>query len=246
MLGQALAVLRRVGLAAIIVGDRGLGRKELIIRLACAAYDLVFRIDPDITVIPEGATEGCLLDAHLETCPWLGQATWERGEHETLAGRVGTARVRLQFSRSGRKGDLAEADVTVVQFVPEEERLDPLVLVTTLPVETLSEVRAIMRIYSLRWTIETAFETMHAWGQDAFMVRAWRAIDRLLWTLACTYALTLLLLTLRHLRPFRRHAIALLKERAVLGRRLTVGKLAEAIGLDYLDHRRAWVTAWAP
>lgn len=246
VLGQALAVLRRVGLEAIIVGDRGLGRKELIIRLARASYDLVFRIDPDITVIPAAETEGRLLDAHLETRPFLGEATWERGEQDTLSGRVRTARVRLQFSRSGRKGDVQEATVMVVQFVPEDEHLDPLTLVTTLPVETLSQVRAVLRIYSLRWTIETAFETMHAWGQDAFMVRAWRAIDRLLWTLACSYALVVLLLVLRSMHSLRRQATALLKERAVLGRRLTVGKLAEAIGLDYLHHRRAWITAWSP
>jgi hypothetical protein len=25
---------------------------------------------------------------------------------------------------------------------------------------------------------------------------------------------------------------------------LTVGKLAEAIGLDYQQHRRAWIEAW--
>ena len=39
-------------------------------------------------------------------------------------------------------------------------------------------------------------------------------------------------------------AVALLKRLAVLGRRLTVGKLAEAISLDYRQHRRAWSTAW--
>jgi hypothetical protein len=42
----------------------------------------------------------------------------------------------------------------------------------------------------------------------------------------------------------REQAVTLLKRLAVLGRRLTVGKLAEAIGLDFARHRRAWASAW--
>jgi len=34
------------------------------------------------------------------------------------------------------------------------------------------------------------------------------------------------------------------RRRPGTARRLTVGKLAEAIGLDYHRHRRAWTTAW--
>ena len=40
----------------------------------------------------------------------------------------------------------------------------------------------------------------------------------------------------------REQAVTLLKRVAVLGRHLTVGKLAEAIGLDHARHRRAWLT----
>ena len=46
------------------------------------------------------------------------------------------------------------------------------------------------------------------------------------------------------LAVLREQAERLLKRVAVLGRRLTVGKLAQAIGLDYQRHRRAWTTAW--
>jgi hypothetical protein len=95
-----------------------------------------------------------------------------------------------------------------------------------------------------RWAIETGFETMHAWGQDAFMVRRWTAIDRLLWVLALAYALLVLALVLR---PFRRlcdDAIALLKRLSVVGDHLTLGKLAEALGLDYQRHHRAWSHIW--
>ncbi len=43
---------------------------------------------------------------------------------------------------------------------------------------------------------------------------------------------------------FRDQAIRLLEQQAFLGRRLSVGKLAEAIGLDFDKHRRAWAQAW--
>ena len=76
------------------------------------------------------------------------------------------------------------------------------------------------------------------------MVRAWQAIDRLLWVVAVAYALLVVALRAPPLAILRDQAEALLKRLAVLGRRLTVGKLAEAIGLDYARHHRAWTTVW--
>jgi hypothetical protein len=93
-------------------------------------------------------------------------------------------------------------------------------------------------------TIETAFETMHAWGQERFMVRTWQAIDRLLWVLAVACALLVLALHAPRLRCFRAHAVAVLQQQSALGAHLTVGKLAEAIGLDYAHHARAWASGW--
>jgi hypothetical protein len=92
--------------------------------------------------------------------------------------------------------------------------------------------------------IETGFETMKAWGLERFMVRTWQAIDRLLWVVALAYALLVVALRDGAQAILREQATALLKRLAALGRRLTVGKLAEAIGLDYARHRRAWVQAW--
>jgi Transposase DDE domain len=100
-------------------------------------------------------------------------------------------------------------------------------------------------VYAWRWSIETAFETMKAWGLGRFMVRSWQAIDRLLWLVAVAYALLVVAARDGPLTLLREQAVVLLKRLAVLGRRLTVGKLAEAIGLDYARHRRAWTTAWS-
>ena len=38
--------------------------------------------------------------------------------------------------------------------------------------------------------------------------------------------------------------MAVLKALSVVGDQLTGGKLAEAIGLDDQQHRRAWIAAW--
>jgi hypothetical protein len=75
------------------------------------------------------------------------------------------------------------------------------------------------------------------------MAPRWRAIERLLWVLAVAYALVVLALYQRMLRAVRRHATAVLKAFSVVGDRLTVGKLAEAIALDYHEHRRAWIAS---
>ena len=244
VLFQALGVLKRLGLEAIVLGDRGLGRKELVIRLANKGQDLVLRIDPDILARIPGTEEEVLLAELLAKAPYLGEVIWDRGEEGELRCQARKVRVTIRFSRSGRKADYQEATVTFLELVPREEGVEPLVLVTTLPVESLADARGISRVYAQRWAIESAFEMMHAWGQDRFMVRGFDAIDRLLWIVALAHTLMLLALRDGKLASLRDQVIRLLKRQAVLGRRLTVGKLAEAIGLDFSRHRRAWAYAW--
>jgi hypothetical protein len=119
-----------------------------------------------------------------------------------------------------------------------------LVLVPTLPLTTRAPARAVARLSASRGASETAFETLHAWGQERFMVRTWQAIDRLLWVLAVAYALLVLALHTPGLRSVRAHALALLKQQSALSAHLTVGKLAEASGLDSAPHARAWASGW--
>jgi hypothetical protein len=170
---------------------------------------------------------------------------WDRGAEGVLRCRLRTLRATIRFSRTGRKDAGQEATVNFVEAVPMAGPTESLVVATTLPVDTGAQVRAIVRLYAQRWAIETGFETMHAWGQDAFMVRRWTAIDRLLWVVAVAYALMVLTLYQRALGTVRRQAMAVLKALSVVGDHLTVGKLAEAIGLDYDEHRRAWIAAWS-
>jgi hypothetical protein len=123
VLAQARAVLHRLGLRAIVLGDKGLGRKELIIRLANQeqnAVDAILRVDTDITVYPSESPDGLLLAAALARQPWRGQGDWDRGQEGVLHCRLRTLRATIRFSRTGRKDDVHEATVNFVEAVPVE------------------------------------------------------------------------------------------------------------------------------
>jgi Transposase DDE domain len=246
-LAAAWALLERLGWAAILVADRAFGRKELLVALVtrwAQRRDFVIRIDADITVFTPAHPDGARLDVVLAAQPVVGAVVWDRGQEGALRCEARTVTATIRFSRTGRKDDYTAATLHVVALRPLDGVTEPLVLATTLPVNRLVDIKGVVRVYSWRWAIETAFETMKAWGLGRFMVRSWQAIDRLLWLVAVAYALLVVAARDGPLAILREQAAALLKRLAVLGRRLTVGKLAEAIGLDYQRHRRAWCTAW--
>jgi Transposase DDE domain len=250
VLDAAWALLERLGWAAILVADRAFGRKELLVALVTRwvqRRDFVIRVDADFTVFPAASpadSAGALLGDVLAAQPVLGEVVWDRGQEGKLRCEARTVTATIRFSRSGRQHDYTAATLQFVELSPLDGVTDPLVLATTLPVDTLAAVKGVVRVYSWRWSIETAFETMKAWGLGRFMVRRWQAIDRLLWLVAVAYALLVVAARDGPLAILREQAERLLKRVAVLGRRLTVGKLAQAIGLDYQRHRRAWSTVW--
>jgi hypothetical protein len=244
VLAQALGVLRRLGLAPIVVADRGLGRKDLLIKLAERDRDLAIRIDADVLARPEGASPFERLDTLLGRQAWLGQIGWDRGQEGKLPCLARTVRATLRHSPSGRVADYREAPLNFLELVPLQGPTEPLVLATTLPTARLPEARGVAAVYAQRWSIEASFQTMKAWGLGRFMVREWTAIDRLLWIVMLAFAL---LVFVRQAPPFRRlraGAIGLLTQLAVLGRQLTVGKLAEALSLDFAQHPRSWLSLW--
>lgn len=244
VLFQSLGMLKRVGLKAIVVGDRGLGRKELMVRLSQAGVDFVLRIDADVSVWPDGGLGQMNLAKLLERQPWLGEVIWDRGEEGKLRCNARAVRATIRFSRSGSKSDYQEATLNFVELVPQQGFDETLVVATTLPVAGLVEARGIVRVYSYRWAIEAGFEMMKAWGLGRFMVRSWRAIERLLWVVALAYSLMTLAQYDAELARLRAQAVRLIKTLAALGHRLTAGKLAEAIGLDFAKHQRAWASVW--
>lgn len=239
---EALRVLHRWGLEALVLADRNLGRKEWVIELARREQAFIIRLDADIQVWRRRSASPVILAQALQTVPSLGRGHWDRGQEGVLAGQLRTLSARIRFSRSGRKHDYQEAPVHFVQFLPDDPTLAPLTLVTRFPIRNLQRAQRIVDLYAQRWAIETAFETMSAWGLDRFMVRTWQAIDRLLWIVALAYLLMCLALhTMRRLRAFREQCWTILRRLAALGRAHTLGKLAEAIGLDHAYHLEAWI-----
>jgi hypothetical protein len=77
------------------------------------------------------------------------------------------------------------------------------------------------------------------------MVRDWQAIERLLWAGAMSY-LALLVLRLTK-RSAGQHCLkqiqTVLRQRAVTGKPMTVGKVREALALDYQDNKQDWLAA---
>lgn len=244
VLVRALECLHRVGLPAIILADRGLGRKALLIRLAKDKQPFIIRIDDDIQVWGTGWQGDKPLREVMQAQPWIGETEWDRGEEGKLHCLVRTLRATIRYSRSGRVHDYEEATLNLVELVPIEGYPETLLLATTLSVARLGDAKTIARLYACRWAIETGFETMKAWGLDRFMVRRFKAIERLLWVVAVAYALAVLALYESRLERFRQQAIQVLRRLTVIGRQLTIGKLAEAIALDYGSHARAWSSVW--
>jgi hypothetical protein len=248
VLADALAAAARLGLEAIVIGDRGLGRKEWLVDLAARDQPYVLRLDADILVRRPGEAEDDerALAEVLGEADWRGEVAWDRGQEGVVPCRLRWTRAVVRFSRSGCRADAREATVGFVEARPHDPRLDPLILATTLPLRTRADAVGVVGVYSQRWPIETAFETMKSWGLGKFMVRSWTAIDRLLWVVALAYALSVLAVIAGGCGWLRRQVAALLAEQGARGRRLTPGKLAEAIALDFPRHTRAWAHAWFP
>jgi hypothetical protein len=130
-----------------------------------------------------------------------------------------------------------------VEVEPCRGELEPLVVATNLPVRTAAEAQKVVSIYAQRWAVESGFETMKGWGLEKFMVRQWEAIDRLLWLVGGVALATVALYSAK-LERLRAEAVAVLRVWGVVGRRLTAGKLAEALAVDVQQHRRAVLNAW--
>jgi hypothetical protein len=215
VLDSGLAHLNHRHLAAIVVADRGFGRKGLLIQLAQRAQDFVIRIDADILVQRLSTQMKHLLADLLRDQPWLGEVVWNLGQAGRLRCRVRKLRAQIQDGRA-RRSDQQRASMTFVEVVPLDATVDPLVVATTVPVHRVVDAQGVVQVYEQRWAIETGFETMKSWGLGRFMVRQRQAIDRLLWMVAVAYALTLLALHTAHLASFRQQVIRVLSAYGVV------------------------------
>lgn len=221
------------GTPVLVVGDRGLGRKGMFHWLCERKCDGLFRLRSDINVTFQGRWRN-VLEAARELKTW-GAAIWREGSAKPIHGRVVVFRARLT------EADGDGPEITLVVLWPDNVA-DPLILGTTLSVTTIQEARAIIRLYEQRWVIETSFETLKgALGLEKFMVRQWQATDRLLNLVAIAFAVLLLLMqsTQKNVQALLAQAVRVLKHGAAF-KRLTLGKLREAMALDFEEHREAW------
>jgi hypothetical protein len=222
------------GVPILAVGDRGLGRKAMFTWLRERHCDALFRLRRDINVTYQGAWRN-VLEVARELKPW-GRATWREGREKPLSGQVVVFRAVLTEDTA------AGPEITFVVLFPDHGS-DPLILGTTLSVDTLAEAREIIRVYEKRWVIETSFEILKgSFGLEKFMVREWRATERLLNLVAMAFTLLILLLesTQRNIAALLTQAVRVLKMWATF-KTLTIGKLREAIALDFAEAPKAWL-----
>jgi hypothetical protein len=222
------------GVPILAVGDRGLGRKGMFAWLLEHHCDGLFRMRRDINVTYQGKWRN-VLEVSGKLKSW-GRTTWREGSEKPISGQVVAFRARLTE-------DTPEGpEITFVALFPDNGT-DPLILGTTLTVDTLEEAREIIHVYEKRWVIETSFEILKgSLGLEKFMVREWRAAERLRNLVAMAFTLLILLLesTQKNIAMLLTQAVRVLKAWAVF-KTLTIGKLREAIALDFAEAPNAWL-----
>lgn len=234
---SALAV---VGEEALLVSDRGLRRKALLLKLRRSEVDMLIRLTTRINVTYQGQWINILqLAQHLAM---QGIVYWKPGTKRAIPCQFVTFSARLLKPKKRKK--LYNPDFNFIVLLPLVENRDPLLLVTTLPLTTLTAVEGLIHIFERRWAVETSFEDLNRHLHlDEFMVQSWQGIERLLWLGHMAYMLLLLMWlgTWAAMIQFRTEIQRLLHTWAVEKDALTVGKLHEALRLDFGHHRLKWL-----
>lgn len=229
---------------AILIADRGFRRKALLVKLLRRSVPFVIRVADNIHVLHQGEWRN-ILDTARSLKP-LGQVTWKEGKAHARPCQAVVWRARLREAPGEDDPTQPNPELNLVVLFPLVGSTEPLLLATPLPLQTLTQVREIVQLYEWRWAIETMFENLkRELHLDEFMVRDWRAIERLLWAGAMSYmALLVLRLTERSAgQRCLKQIQAVLRRRAVMGKQLTVGKVREALALDYQDNKSDWGAA---
>jgi len=236
---ESIRILRKVwDLEPIIVGDRGLGHKRVLIKYKNEEKDFVFRT-VKVNALYKGDEdlknkdkEGSILEIAGDI-PSSGKMIWKE--------KKGRKEIQIQGELKAFPAEITyygkiKATLNWVVVFPLDRRYDPLILATTLPIDKFLKIKQIVRIYEARWGIETMFEYLkRGWGLDKFMTRTKKAINRAL--TFCTLAFMSLMLIWciqnRQNQRFILSARALILHLSVLRKELTVGKLKEAIEIDF-------------
>lgn len=237
VVSEALGKLNRINLKPILVADRGVANKRLIVKYRKEGKDFVFRTRK--VNVKYGGRQRNILKLAKEFPP-LGEIEWKEKngkKEEKIKGEIKAFKAELTYYGS-KKAQLN----WVVVFPLNKIEDDPLIIATTLSIDTFFQAKEIVKIYEKRWSIETMIEYLkRGWGIDNFMVRTKRAIERALifCNLAFMSLMILMYMSQKETHNFSESAEKILRHLSVL-KKLTVGKLREAVSLDFSYHLPGW------
>lgn len=175
---SAVALVKEAfGVGVILVADRGFRRKDLLAWLKQEKIGFVIRIESKLIVKARG-WQGLLSDLAPHWRERL-RRHWRDDHKDPILSEVRGQAVDIPLDEKRTQW----VDINVVHLTPvNQKNLDPMILGTTLPIETREELSRIVTLYSSRWAIETFFLTFkESLGAGRFRVFSrWEAIDRLL------------------------------------------------------------------
>lgn len=228
----------------ILIGDRGFGRKDLLHTLSeKPRTDFLVRLQGKLNVKLRGHKLGLL----SRLAPWQPERClthWRENSKRAELCSVQAFAARIPFAK------FRFFRIRILCVTSTEGDRDPIYLATTLPIDTVEEIRRLVWLYSSRWTIETFFFNFkQAFGAHKFRVFAcWKSIDRLLDLAHMAFLVLHLLFVLskrsaeRVFRRLRRSVDALLRHRSLRPLELTLGRFFEALAIDFVERRNAWGT----
>ena len=126
--------------------------------------------------------------------PSLGKVAWKEKKRRKETSFLGIIKAfPAELTYYGKK----KAILNWVVVFPLRKGKDPLILATTLSIESFPKVAEVVKIYEMRWTIETMFEYLKRdWGINKSMVRTKKVIERVL--ILCIVDRQVKLTRLRH------------------------------------------------
>ena len=241
---RAVALVKGAfGVGVILVADQGFKRKNLLAWLKKEErIAFVIRIGGKLTVKARG-WEGLLNDLAPHWRERL-RRHWRDDHKDPILSEVRGQAVEIPLDEKGAEW----VRVNVAHLTPvNREGMDPMILATTLPIETRDELSRIVSLYSSRWTIETFFLTFkESLGAGRFRVfSCWNALDRLL-AMAHMALLVLFWLYVEGqaakcgaMAAFWRRMGDLLREWTARTPELTLGQFFDVLALDHPSPRWA-------
>lgn len=221
-----------LGCKVILVADRGFKRKELLHYLRrMDQVDFVIRIDGNLTV----STAGCKGLLQKLAPDWKSRVRmpWRDKSKRPLVSDVASGKVSVAMSRT------TKLNLNVLYLQPIDSTLPPMFLATSLSIAEIKGLMMVVRLYSLRWSIETFFanfkESLRVAGFRVFS--CWEAIDRLLIMAHMAFlALSLLYLMVESAPAQRRLMRSKLRSWFARPPEVTLGRFLKMIALDFTRH----------